>query len=300
MFPNEAELLSCKQRTGSHTEVVLQKFKAWLKSSASADAAFNHRATAFHYFGPLLSLYDEAIKHGDGCAREIVYQLQLPVYAQLNFPNYYTKCFRHTVNFPAKWPLATRVLMQQNCAVNLSGKIGCGIELDGYVEAELVKPLKNYATGHSTVLMCERIMANLDLFHAIRQAYKSKECFDVHSSTRHSVQTSFPDQLKGAWFCPKKEFFKPNDQKGVNCYPINGKGVASGVLQSNFMNASVRKASKKLKKNSQRGCMMPFLMQGIPFSTVALLRIEYLDLEFVNCLEQPKHGETSCLTLFTA
>eukprot|EP00112_Aurelia_sp_Birch-Aquarium-sp1_P007776 Seg185.3 transcript_id=Seg185.3/GoldUCD/mRNA.D3Y31 product="hypothetical protein" protein_id=Seg185.3/GoldUCD/D3Y31 len=56
MFPNQAELLSCKQRTGSHTEVVLQKFKAWLKSSASADVAFNHRATAFHYFGPLLSL----------------------------------------------------------------------------------------------------------------------------------------------------------------------------------------------------------------------------------------------------
>eukprot|EP00112_Aurelia_sp_Birch-Aquarium-sp1_P018840 Seg4562.2 transcript_id=Seg4562.2/GoldUCD/mRNA.D3Y31 product="hypothetical protein" protein_id=Seg4562.2/GoldUCD/D3Y31 len=248
MFPNQAELLSCKQRTGSHTEVVLQKFKAWLKSSASADVAFNHRATAFHYFGPLLSLYNGAIKHGDGFAREIIYQLQLPVYAQLNFPNYFKECFRHTVNFLAKWPLATRVLMQQNCAVNLSGKIGCGIELDGYVEAELVKPLKNYATGHSTVLMCGRIMANLDLFHAIRQAYKSKECFDVHSSTRHSVQTSFPDQLKGAWFCLKKGFFKPNDQrKAINCYPINGKGQESGVLPSNFMNA-YEKGKQKIEE----------------------------------------------------
>lgn len=70
-----------------------------------------------------------------------------------------TEAFRHCVNFLAKWPLATRMLLQQNCSVNLSGKKGHGIELDGFVESEVVQPLKKYANEHTTIwvkrgLMC--------------------------------------------------------------------------------------------------------------------------------------------------
>ena len=197
-FPTDSELQTCKEETKQHTQVLLNAFKKWLDITSDSNNALKHRALAFRFYGPLLSFYDDAIKHGDGYAREVIYQLQLPIYAQLNFPNYYTECFRHTVNFLAKRPLVTRTLLQNNCVINVNGKANSGIELDGYVEAELVKPLKNYASGHSTVMMCEKIIANLDFFRHIRVAYKSKQAFDVHSTSKHSVANFFPDQLKGA------------------------------------------------------------------------------------------------------
>ena len=146
-------------------------------------------------------LYDVSTAYSDGCAREIVYQLQLPIYARLGFKNYFIEVFRHVVNFLGKWPLIMRKLLQQNSSVNLSGKQGKGIELDGFVEAQLVQPLKKYASGH-------RLMANVDMLKLIRAAYVGKQGFHVHHFSRHSEQTSFPDQVKGAWFCLQKEFFK--------------------------------------------------------------------------------------------
>jgi hypothetical protein len=59
--------------------------------------------------------------------------------------------------------------------VNLHGKKGHGIELDAFVESEVVKPLKECVSGHTTVTMCERLMANLDLLKLLRGAYMSKE-----------------------------------------------------------------------------------------------------------------------------
>ena len=188
--------------------LLLTKFKEWLQSSSEADVAFNHRATAFLFYGPLQQLYDMATRHGDGIAHEAVYQAQVPMYAQLGFCNYYTEVFRHTVNFLAKWPSATRLLLQQNCCVNILGKKSHGVELDAYVESEVVRPLKNYASQHTTVDMCEKLMANLDLLKCVRRAYMSKQGFDVHHSSLHSVQSSLLDQIKGAWFCIQKEFFK--------------------------------------------------------------------------------------------
>ena len=173
---------------------------------AIADA-FQHRATAFLLYGPLQQLYDDATAYGEGIAREVVYQVQIPLYAQLGFRNYYTEVFRHVINFLSKWSKATRVLLQRNCCVNLLGKKGHGIELDAFVEAEVVQPLKNYVSGHTTVNMCERLMANLDMMKYMRRSYMSKEGFDVHPTSRHSVQSSLPDQLKGAWFCLKRGFF---------------------------------------------------------------------------------------------
>ncbi len=249
LFPTDSELQTCKEETKHHTQVLLSAFKKWLDIASDSNHAFKHRALAFRFYGPLLSFYDDAIKHGDGYAREVIYQLQLPIYAQLNFPNYYTECFRHTVNFLAKRPLVTRTLLQNNCAINVNGKANSGIELDGYVEAELVRPLKNYASGHSTVMMCEKIMANLDLFRHIRVAYKSKQAFEVHSTSKHSVANFFPDQLKVAWFCVRKGFFKQHKHyTSIDCFPVDGKGKAFGVVPTNLINA-YEKGKKKINEN---------------------------------------------------
>ena len=101
----------------------------------------------FLYYGPLFELYDLATSHCWGLARETVFLQQLPMHAQLNFPNYYTECFIHTINLLGKWPLAFRRIVGQNCSVNITGKKGCGIELDAFVEAEIVQPLKTYVSG---------------------------------------------------------------------------------------------------------------------------------------------------------
>ena len=130
---------------------------------------------------------------------EGLYEKSLPwggmdIFWNLTFRNYYTEVFRHVVNFLAKWPLATRRLLQQNCCVNLSLKKGHGIELDGYVESEVVQLLKKYASGHTTIAMCERLMANIDMLKLLRGAYMGKEglmCITLHgTASKHPSQIS--------------------------------------------------------------------------------------------------------------
>ena len=101
----------------------------------------------FLFYVPLFELFDLATKDGWGLARETGYIQKVPIYAQLNFRNYFSECFIHIVNFLAKWPLAFRRMLQQNCCVNIAGKENKGIELDGFVEAEIVQPLKTYISG---------------------------------------------------------------------------------------------------------------------------------------------------------
>ncbi len=101
----------------------------------------------FLFYGPMLELFDLSTKHCWGKARETAYILQLPVYAQLNFRNYYSESFIHVVNLLGKWPLAFRQLLANNCSINISGRKGCGIELDAFVEAKIVQPLKVYMSG---------------------------------------------------------------------------------------------------------------------------------------------------------
>ncbi len=242
-FPTNEELKADK-----NGDLLLSRFKEWLQLSSEVDVAFSHRATAFLFYGPLQQLYDLATSHGDGVAREAVYQAQVPMYAQLGFRNYYTEVFRHVVNFLAKWPSATRLLLQQNCNVNLLGKKGNGVELDAYVESEVVKPLKNYTSQHTTVDMCEKLMANLDLLKCIRRAYMSKEGFDVHHTSRHLVQSSLLDQIKGAWFCIQKEFFKCKKRTEIECYPVGMNGCASRIVPKNLIDV-ISKGKKKVERS---------------------------------------------------
>ena len=94
------------------------------------------------------------------------------------------------------------------CSVNLQGHTDKKIELDAFVESEVVKPLTLYCTGHTTVKMCERVMGNIDFFKKVRGAYKSPDSFNVHHTSRHSEQNPFPDHLKSAWFCLRSGFFE--------------------------------------------------------------------------------------------
>ncbi len=108
-------------QSDNNSPLRLRRFHEWLSQASTNDIAFQHRATAFLFYGPLQKMYDAAISYGDGIAREAVYQALAPIYAQLGFQNYFTETFRHIVNFTTKGPLATRLLLQKNCSVNLLG-----------------------------------------------------------------------------------------------------------------------------------------------------------------------------------
>jgi hypothetical protein len=98
-----------------------------MEKSSLACPSFKYRSRMFAYYGPLLELYNLATSHCWGQARETVFLQQLPMYAQLNFPNYYTEYFIHAVNLFGKWPLAFRKIVEHNCSGNIHGKAGSGI-----------------------------------------------------------------------------------------------------------------------------------------------------------------------------
>ena len=146
-FYPDANTLSpnfCKN--GNYNDVLYNVFMKWI-THGNNNVLFRHYFRMLLYYGPLLEMFDISTCHILGKAKEACYVLQLPTFAQLNFPNYYTESFIHVVNFLGKWPLAFRKLVQLNCGVNLSGHTGKAIELDAYVEAEIVQPMKVYVSG---------------------------------------------------------------------------------------------------------------------------------------------------------
>ena len=171
LFPSEVDKRQCFRSTGSHVKLFLERFKAWLQRSRSASISFRYRSQMFLFYGPLLELFDISTNHCWGRAREASYILQLPIYAQLNFRNYYSESFIHVTNFLGKWPLAFRNLLSNNCSINLSGRKGCGIELDAFVEAEIVQPLKVYMSGRKlfyfVIQNCHREGRNIKLYHIV-------------------------------------------------------------------------------------------------------------------------------------
>lgn len=68
--------------------------------------------------------------------------------------NYWTESLVHVVNFTAKWPLAVRKMIQQNCSISMKGNKGANIDLDEYVETCIVQPLKNYVSGECNCYGC--------------------------------------------------------------------------------------------------------------------------------------------------
>lgn len=97
--------------------------------------------------------------------------------------------------------------------------------------------------------MCERIMSSIDLFKAVRKAYSSKQGFDEHTTQRHSVPDSFPDQLKGTWFCLKNGFLNGIQSDELpDMYTLEGSGKPSGKVQKCFLNVQEKGTKKVAEK----------------------------------------------------
>ncbi|CAB4018428.1 GA-binding subunit beta-1 isoform X2 [Paramuricea clavata] len=206
-FPSEDDLKTNLRRYGNHNKILLERFKLWLKWCRACDKSHKYHQQ-FCVFGPLLDLFITAGKEGDGLLRETSWVLLLPIFAQLGFRNYWTEAFVHVVNFTSLWPLAFRCMVKKNSTVNLSGKRGHNVDMDEYVESYVVRPLKTYSTGHTSVQMCKRLMGNLNLLGSVRSIYSQPNSFNYHQTTKHKTQSALPNVIKGMWFCIRNKLLQ--------------------------------------------------------------------------------------------
>ena len=146
-FPSDDDLKTALRKDGNHNQILLEKFKLWLHRSREYDESHKYHQELFCVFDPLLDLFITAGREGDGVLRETAWVMLLPIFAQLDFRNYWTEAFVHVVNFTSLWPLAFRCIVKQNCSVNISGKRGHNLDMDEHVETYVVRPLKVYLTG---------------------------------------------------------------------------------------------------------------------------------------------------------
>ena len=136
--------------------------------------------------------------------------------------------------------------------------------MDAYVESEVVRPLKTYVSGHTTVNMCQRIMGNIDLLKSCCSAYQSKESFDVHHTVHHSEKSQLPDQVKAAWFSVTKRFFDQRGRKEVRAIPIGKKGIYDARSPVSLLIHMIR-VWKSLKKTLNPSCTTVFQISGMIF-----------------------------------
>ena len=80
--------------------------------------------------------------------------------------------------------------------------------------------------------MCKRLMGNLDVLGSTRATYASRQAFDHHTTKRHKEQSSWPDQLKGMWFCTRNGFFVVSGSTVAYEYPLKGPAIQKPVRQA--------------------------------------------------------------------
>ena len=99
--------------------------------------------------------------------------------------------------------------------------------------------------------MCQRLMANVQLFGQVRRAYADKEAFDVHVTTKHKEQDAMPDQLKGMWFCLKEKFFQPK-KENTSVHKYNWQGQSDGNIPKNLRDVYQKGTEKIVQKFGQK------------------------------------------------
>ncbi len=146
----------------------------------------------------------------------------------MNKTNYRDEAFTHTVNAIAKWPLAYRLMYQQNRTVSLDGTQGKQLAGDEWVEDYLVRPVKQFASAQSSFSMVELMSCSVHLLERNRQMYKHRGSFDIHNTKKHKKPPSLYDQLKVAQFVIRHEWFESLQRTIVPKYAWADKKAKEG------------------------------------------------------------------------
>lgn len=146
------------------------------------------------------------------------------LFSQMNKTNYRDEAFTHNVNAIAKWPLAYRLIYQQNRTVSLDVTQEKQLAGDEWVEDYLVHPVKQFASFS----MVELMSCSVHLLEINRQMYKHREWFDIHNTKKHKKPPSLYDQLKVAQFVITQEWFESMERTVVLKYAWADKKLKEG------------------------------------------------------------------------
>ena len=226
-FPNEDECISSGQ---DKSVFILKRFKLFLKD-ISTNTNCQYYVQAILLFGPWLMVYRNSIRQGSGLGRELAWVLSLYVYSQLKKTNYSTSALVHCVNFLYAWPLLTREIVRNYFFVNVKGRKNHNMALDEYVESHMVKPLKVYATGHTSFRILQLLSVSTQLMKHVHDSYQ--DTFDFAGSRSHKVPDSLPDQVKISEFALQHKFFSKQVQ---HCKAFNDNGPTDKNVQAKFTN----------------------------------------------------------------
>ena len=247
-FPSAAEFAL----TSNKEDLLVERFHAWVTESSRLDPTFKYRMETVLFFGPLRDWFYNCIRYGNGRSREACYMLLLPMFGQLSKKNYFAETLVHIVNIIGAWPLVTRLILQHNCSVNVSGHENQNIAYDEFMETFVVRPLKSYVSGKTTLKMFKAMSANIQVISSFRNVYRGKGGFDIHYTEKHSTQCPLPDQLKVALFCLKEKFFCVDASRKKAKQYANEMFAAKEGFVPNDRTDIVSKGKEKVKSVFQR------------------------------------------------
>jgi len=163
--------------------------------------------------------------------------------------NYRDEAFSQVVNSIAKWPLAYRLMYQQNRTVNLDGHQGRQLAGDEWVEDFLVRPVKQFTAVQSSFQMVELMSCSVNLLEMNRNMYKHREAFNVHNTKKHKKPSSVYDQLKVAQFALKEEWFVNKGRTTVKAYSWSNHTCKEGEMVPKKYQNALEKGDKKAKSD---------------------------------------------------
>ena len=167
--------------------------------------------------------------------------------------NYSADTLVHVVNIIARWPFMIRMIVRRNCSVNVSGGKGHNVAFDEFMEMFVVRPLKSYVSGKTTLKVLNAISGSLQLISCVRHVYQSKAAFDIHPTKKHSVAYALPDRLKVALFCLNNGFFKcDNSRKMIKCIKNEGFSVKQDFVSNDRISVFEKGKGKVLEAFDRR------------------------------------------------
>ena len=242
------------------SNLMLKCFKEWLEDNRKDDKVFEYFYLFLTKFGSLLFKFHEAIRIGNGKAREACWFEMLPLFAAFNKKNYKNEAFVHIINFTALWPLAHREMFRRNCTVNAKGKYGHNFAIDEYMETFVVKPIKLYGRKQTTLEMLEKMCMNIELLEHIKSIYQ-KNC-DTNKDGKSSVPNPMPDRIKVAWFALQNKWLTNAQRKEVKLYPHNTKTLVElTAIPEECLDVNER-GQNKIKENFKEMLFRQFPLQA--------------------------------------
>lgn len=233
------------QSAYNSTENAYTALLAFLKTGKAQKL---HNCEVALFWGPFMSMFYASIRYQNGLQREAAWMLAAPLFAQLCKKNYLAEAIAHLVNIVAVWPPLIQEIMRKNCSISVTGRYGHCIALDEYVEKYVVKPLKIYATGHSSIKVLNNLSCALPLIGSIREAYKGKEGFDRHHTSKHKVPTTTPDMLMVVNYCMYNQLFMDTNIQSDRIPIIHYDGNMHSTFLPQIKVDIYRKGLDKLKE----------------------------------------------------